>query len=113
VVPYLVLGLLFVAVASLAYRRGGAPLLILSGLGTTAALLAVGLTQHAKYPSDETVQVPILFALVPPAISGAVIYFLARADSRIAVQWFVGALAWGTAMLVTGMVALYLNWITI
>ena len=89
------------------------PALLGVAMATSATLLAWGLTEHAKYPSDEAIQVPVLMALVPPTISAATMHYLGKAIAPLWAQWVLATLAWALGLLVTGLTALYLNWITI
>jgi hypothetical protein len=111
--PDLIVGAVFIVLASLGYRRRGMPPLVAATLIASTVLLVWGLSQHAKYPADETIELPIFVALVPPLISGTALVLLAKAKAPLWASFVCGALAWGLSFFGTMIAGLYLNWVTI
>ena len=111
--PYFALGGVFAIVGSLSFRRGGVRLLAVPTIATALLILGAGLWQDSTTANNETeIGVPILLALLSPTLTAAAIVWLGKRSSHRVGQWIIAMIVWALALLLTGLVALPLNWIT-
>lgn len=110
VLIYLAVGALFAFAASVSLDRGGAPLLAVTTLVATVALLTRALLKIGEAAeSGSAFGFPVLAAVVPPLVTAGVIHWVGRTYSSRWTQWLVGMLVWVVMLAPIGLVALLLG----
>ena len=112
--PYFLLGVAFVVIASLTARTRGPRGFVLATLTAVVILLVVGVLQErATDPDGETAMgFPILLGVLAPTLTGVTVWQLGKHQVARGIQWTLGLIAWGLGFLATEVAAVFLNWVT-
>ena len=110
VLIYLAVGAVFAFAASVSLDRGGAPLLAVTTLVATVALLARALLKIGPAAeSGSAFGFPVLAAVVPPLVTAGVIHWAGKTNSSRWAQWLIGFLVWVVTLAPIGVVAVLMG----